>query len=748
MMNRPDRPFEDLQKRADRLQRLYDGLRKANHALIRSDSEGELFQSFCDIAWEYCDFRFVRFNRRIPGQDWAETKAWAGHDVRWLDSIQISTVEGNPLSCGPTGLALRTGKSAIVGDVWHDPDCAPWLDILIGGNIRSAAAFPVFLNDAVYGAITFYGTEVDEFNSDVIPLLEAMAEDLSHALVRLDETTRISFLTKELVNSSHRLDVFRLALETIPMGVLILDPDGLIEFSNDEFNKDFAAGESWIGQNWHGLSVSDPGTEVQSRMAVALRRGQPWREVVACQSPDGEDRWWEISLVPTQGNQGQRFVSFFYDTTRLRQAEAQADYLLYNDPVTDLPNRTLAEETLAGAISAGTGPVSVLLVNLDRFRIINDSLGPAVADTVLREAGQRIVRTVGDVGKVSGFGPDEFLVLFDGRCPGAELSDWGCRLVDVLALPYRNGELVLSASVGGAQSSLTRHEVAPLLADVRTALEAAKASGRNTFRLFKTSFRSPAPDYLEFRKELYWALHRGEFRLEYQPQVAVATGKITGVEALLRWDSPTRGAVPPSRFIPIAEDCGLIVPLGRWVLAEACRQGRSWLDQGWEPFTLAVNVSALQFERDDMVEATLSALDASGFDPHCLELEITESVLIRDPQSVHRTLSILAQRGIRFAIDDFGTGYSSLAYLKRLDVHKLKIDKSFVQDLSQDEDSRSIVQTIIGMAHSLGLSTLAEGVEADAELDILRTLGCHEIQGYRFGKPMVPDELVKHKSQS
>jgi diguanylate cyclase (GGDEF)-like protein/PAS domain S-box-containing protein len=437
----------------------------------------------------------------------------------------------------------------------------------------------------------------------------------------------------------------------------------------------------------------------------------------------------------------------FDNITELKSAEQRVEHLAYHDSLTGLPNRLLAEDrmTLAAAHAQRERTMAALLfLDLDSFKGINDSLGHACGDDLIRAVAERLRGCVRETDTISRHGGDEFLIVLTGPRTSDAISTTTHKILARIAQPFeiQGQPLLTTASIGIAVYPDDGTDFATLLKKADTAMYHAKEEGRNTYRFFDQRMNIGVAEQLRLRNGLHQALDNGEFELHFQPQIDLATDRVIGAEALIRWNHPDLGRVPPDRFIPVAEESGLIVPIGDWVLREACRRAAAWQSQGLAGVTVAVNLSALQFKRGNLKQTIVNALTEFGLDPACLELELTESILIKDVEEVLATVFQLKALGLKLAIDDFGTGYSSLSYLKRFKVDKLKIDKSFIRDLATDPDDAAIIRTIIQMARNLNLRTIAEGVENQEMLDLLRLFACDEIQGYLIARPMPADEFV------
>jgi diguanylate cyclase (GGDEF)-like protein/PAS domain S-box-containing protein len=423
------------------------------------------------------------------------------------------------------------------------------------------------------------------------------------------------------------------------------------------------------------------------------------------------------------------------------QVEQRVWHMAHHDALTGLPNRALLLDRLAQALAQGdrnVHKVVVMFLDLDRFKSINDTLGHAVGDELLKQVGVRLRDSVRAIDTVSRLGGDEFVVVLQDVPIVDDVVRVAEKIVSALApaIAVDNHELHVTTSIGIAMYPDDGREVYELMKNADTAMYHAKSSGRNTFQFFAARMNEEASLFFNTEQRLRAALDGNQLQILYQPVIDLASGSVCGLEALLRWNDPEKGAVPPAEFIPVADETGLIVPIGEWVLREALRQNQDWQRQGRPPLPMSVNLSPRQFRQKGLVDSIRAILRETGQAPDLLDLEITESTLMRDADETLGKLRELATMGVRLSIDDFGTGYSSLAYLKRFPVHKLKIDQSFVRELSSGRDDAAIVAAIINLAHNLGMASLAEGVETAAQLKRLIKLGCRSFQGYLFSEPL------------
>jgi diguanylate cyclase (GGDEF)-like protein/PAS domain S-box-containing protein len=436
------------------------------------------------------------------------------------------------------------------------------------------------------------------------------------------------------------------------------------------------------------------------------------------------------------------------DITERMQAAARINYLAYHDTLTTLPNRVSFEERLTESVArAGTDneSLAVMFLSLDRFKKFNDTLGHTVGDQLLKSVADRLRPAMQEGDTLARFGSDEFSFLLTGINKAEDASRLAREFQAILDAPFyvEGHELYVTSSIGIGLYPADGRDSQELLKSAGAALYRAKQSGGSNYQFYTADMNALALARLALENQLRWALERKEFRVYYQPQVSINTGQITGMEALVRWQHPELGLVSPSEFIPLAEDTGLIAPIGEWVLRAACAQTRAWHDCGFKSLRVSVNLSPRQFQQPDLVLVVERILKETGLDGASLELEVTESSVMKNAETAIRTLGELKAMGIKISIDDFGSGYSSLSYLKYLPIDVLKIDQSFVSDMTGDPKDAAIVMAIIQLAHSLQLKVIAEGVETDEQLHFLRLLSCDELQGYLFCRP-IPVEAFEN----
>lgn len=465
---------------------------------------------------------------------------------------------------------------------------------------------------------------------------------------------------------------------------------------------------------------------------------------------DGTEAAIEDSAAPIHDREGRVIgaVIVFHDVSLSRAMSARMTHLAQHDFLTGLPNRALLTERLSRAIGQADRHhkrVALLFLDLDNFKKINDSLGHAIGDQLLVSVANRLGSGMRVTDTVSRQGGDEFVVLLAEIEKPEDAAQVADKLIAAFALPHviDGHELHVTLSIGISLYPDDGSNTDIVLQNADTAMFHAKAIGRNNYQFFRAEMNLRAVQRLAIENGLRQALKLGQFELQYQPKINLESGQMTGAEALIRWHDPANGLIYPDQFISIAEECGLIVPIGRWVLGEACRQVQSWLDQGLDAVPVSINISSVEFRHKDFLDAVAGTLKETSLAPAFLELELTESILMHNAAASATTLKALKDMGVRLAIDDFGTGYSSLSYLRRFPIDTLKIDQSFVRDIASDGDNATIVSAVIGMGRNLQQRVIAEGVETTKQLDLLKEKRCDEGQGFHFSHPLPADSFQK-----
>ncbi|HCE3790730.1 TPA: cyclic di-GMP receptor MorA, partial [Pseudomonas aeruginosa] len=535
--------------------------------------------------------------------------------------------------------------------------------------------------------------------------------------------------------------------------IMVTDPADYIVQVNDSFSRLTGYSPADVLDQQPRLLTADRQEANQLKHVLAsLQHSGSWEGEILQKRKTGElyPSWVGITAVRDEEGDLVSFVCFFSDISERKASERRIHRLAYYDALTHLPNRTLFQDRLHTALQQAERNgqwVVLMFLDLDRFKPINDSLGHAAGDRMLQEVATRLSACVSQDDTVARMGGDEFTLLLPSQGDREIALKRAIQVAELilgrLARPFtlEGREFFVTASIGVALSPQDGAELSLLMKNADTAMYHAKEMGKNNFQFYQAEMNARTLERLELESDLRRALELGEFVLHYQPQFTGDGRRLTGAEALLRWQHPRRGLVPPSEFIPVLEEIGLVAQVGDWLLAEACKQLRSWHKAKVRVPKVSVNLSARQFADGQLGERIAAILYETGIPPACLELELTESILMSDVAEAMQILSGLKRLGLAIAVDDFGTGYSSLNYLKQFPIDVLKIDRSFVDGLPHGEQDAQIARAIIAMAHSLNLMVIAEGVESQAQLDFLREHGCDEVQGYLFGRPMPAEQF-------
>ncbi|EPM47689.1 sensory box/GGDEF domain/EAL domain-containing protein [Pseudomonas syringae pv. actinidiae ICMP 19071] len=546
-----------------------------------------------------------------------------------------------------------------------------------------------------------------------------------------------------------KLHLAATVFESTAEGVLITDTDQRISAVNRAFTEITGYSESEaIGQTPRLLASGQHDSAFYASMWHQLTAEGHWQGEISNRRKNGElyPSWLTVSAVRNKENLLTHFVAVFADISSLKHAQARLDYRAHHDPLTGLPNRTLFESRLQSALlhSEESGSLgAVLFLDLDRFKHINDSLGHPIRDLLLKGIAHRLKETLRDIDTVARLGGDEFIVLLPGLLQPSDAKAIANKLLACFSTPFEAGEhdLYISPSIGSCVSPTDGTDVATLVKNADAAMYRSKAQGRNRVESYTRDLTEQASERIALEQERRRALDRNQLSLAYQPKISILTHTLVGAEALIRWSHPTFGEVPPEHLIPLAEENGMILQIGEWVLEQACRQMGAWR-KTCKPFgPMSVNLAGAQLRQPNLVERIEQLLTDNGLMPDCLQLEITENFIMSQTQDALAVLHKLKQLGVQLAIDDFGTGYSSLSYLKRLPLDILKIDQSFIRGLPEDTHDAAIVRAIIALGRSMQLTVIAEGVETREQQQFLSEEGCEQIQGYIISLPLQPDEF-------
>lgn len=733
------------------LTQMYATLSDCNHAIVHSNTPNELFAKICENIVTKGGMSMAWIGMIDPQTHLITPLASYGDENDYLRGLVISTHDDIPTGRGPTGTAARENRPFWCQDFLNDPSTIPWHERgkAIGWN--SSAALPLHLYHNVIGVFTIYSKTLNGFDPLIQELIEEMAMDISFAMENFDREAKRRAAEEYLIQTEKLLEEMSAAAH----------------IGGWEINLESGMG-IWTKES-SLIYDMEPSKELSVETALSVFRGE-WlekvqtalNEVINTKIPcnlelqilthKGNEKWVRLIGSPIiESDTVNKIQGSIQDITAQKNAEERVQWLAHYDHLTRLPNRTLLSDRVNYAIhiaNRAQETLSLLFLDLDHFKNINDSLGHTVGDELLIEVSKRMQSILREEDTLSRQGGDEFIILLpntdvNGAAHTAE------KVIDSISQPYhiQDHELTITPSIGIALYPIDGTSLETLLQSSDAAMYRAKHDGRNCYRFVTTEIQARSSRNLELENALRYALRRNELEVYYQPQISMETGNIIGAEALLRWNHPTMGMVSPAEFISVAEESGQIIAIGEWVLRRALEQLKSWITEGMEPFIMAVNLSAIQFRHPTLVLTVLNILEELQLPSTYLELELTEGIAMQNPLHAIEIMNELHAQGIRMSIDDFGTGYSSLNYLKQFKVYKLKIDQSFIRDIANNAEDKTIVNTIINMAHSLHMITIAEGVETAEQLSLLRENGCNEIQGYFYSKPIPAKEFQEYVYQ-
>ena len=548
----------------------------------------------------------------------------------------------------------------------------------------------------------------------------------------------------QLEQEQQKLHILSQAVEQCPVSLIISDTRWNIEYVNPRFSRTTGhTTREVLNQNIFQTVLEQTSPEARAEITGSLAAGDEWRGELPGKKKNGEEFWEFVAISPIRSGNDviTHFLVIMEDITIRKVYEERLFNQANFDSLTRLPNRVLAFDRLTQALvraHRNNRIVAIIFMDLDHFKNVNDTLGHATGDRLLIEAAKRLRAVVREDDTVARLSGDEFLVILPELATAYDSKVVAHKILNAFSSPFivEGKELFFTVSMGLTTYPVDSDNPHTLMQHADAAMYRAKAGGRNTYRYFTPEINRQAIRRMELESHLRYALERNELTIRYQPIICVAENKMVGAEALLSWNSPELGHISPDHFIPVAEETGMIVPIGKWVLNNACRQAKEWQDQLHSPFRISVNVSSRQFREKDFVKTVDNALQKSNLEPNDLELEITENMLLKEGGEATKILNRLSKMHINLSVDDFGTGYSALSYLKHFPFNSLKIDRSFVRDITTDNEDAALTRAIIVMAQSLGLRVTGEGVETEEQLKFLHSEGCDHVQGYYFCKPM------------
>ena len=736
------------EQRIARLRDLYAAMTEANDVIIHSREMGPLLTAICRIAVEYGHFAFARVGMLDAATGWVDTVAYAGDDRGHAGRFRFSIDPSLPEGQGPSAHALRSGGHYVCNDLLTDERNRDFRALLMAIGVRAQATFVLRREGKPVGTLDLYAAQTGYFDDELVGMLEKLADNLSYALDNFQREAARRAAEAALRESETR---FRDFADAAGEYVWEADLDGRITYVSSRVQSVWGySDQELIGRTPAEFMPPGEIERVRDWLAHNTRDGA-FRDLEhRIVTRNGETRWLLVNAVGLHDETGRRIGNrgTGRDVTDRKSAEARISYLATRDPLTELPNRVLFNDRLEQGIVAArrTGQsLALLFIDLDRFKTINDSLGHQVGDLLLKEVAGRMLNCIRKGDTLSRLGGDEFVVTLEGLQQAEDAAQVAGKIIRALARPIEIGShtLTTSCSIGISIFPLDAEDDRTLMKNADTAMYHAKEKGRNNYQFFSPEMNVRAVERHTLETALRRAIERQEFVLYYQPQVDIRSNRVVGMEALLRWVHPERGLLTPITFIAVAEESGLIDPIGQWALRTACERAKAWQEAGYPPLKMAVNISPRQLLKPREFSRSITRiLNATGLDPQYLELEMTESLLLHNAEENIAMLRKLGKDGVRIAVDDFGTGYSSLSYLRQLPIDTLKIDRTFVRDIESDPEDAAIIQAVVAMGHSLELQVTAEGVESLGQLQALARLGCDEYQGYLFSKPLPAVEIA------
>ncbi|WP_456685218.1 bifunctional diguanylate cyclase/phosphodiesterase [Bradyrhizobium sp. P5_C11_2] len=789
----------------NRLRGMLEALSATNEAIMRVKTRAELFEAVCEAAVLGGTFTSATIAMVDPTGRHLDIAVTKGACRSHVENWQFATSADEPEGRGLAGTAFRTKAPCVANELLTDVRATHWRRIARDQGTKSGGCFPLLKNgtDAV-GILLFLSPDEGTFTPDLIQLLGRLAENVSFALDNFDRAeersrteaqkerlTRmfaaLSATNEAIMRAKSRAELFDLVCQAASNGGKFTSTTiALARADSDQLEIVAAAGPSAETTRNVRLSIDADRPEGRGMSGTAFRTRQPCVSndyvndsrvsafhtvlqgdgarsgaalpLIAHDKPVGvmiymsteQDTFTDefVELLQRLADNVSFAMENFDRADEKNKADERIEYLASHDSLTNLPNRETFNGLLREAIDAAQRldhRFAVLFIDLDRFKVINDSLGHEAGDLLLLEVADRLRNALRASDVVARLGGDEFVVILD-QC--GEIDDVQRIATDLLAALGQPMELAghechTTASIGIAMYPANGADAQTLTKNADMAMYLAKEDGKNGYRFFSKEVKTQSIERLSLESALRRALEREQLSLNYQPKVDMETGQITGVEALLRWTHPDLGSISPAQFIPLAEETGLIVPIGRWVVREACAQAMAWQRRGLLPVSMAVNLSPRQFADEHLLQDVDEALAASGMSPVLLQLEVTESMMMRNVGRALKVLDAIQSRGIRLAIDDFGTGYSSMSLMKHFPIDTIKIDRSFVRDLPQDSEDQAIAQAIISMGKALGMTVVAEGVENAEQEAFLRTHGCDEMQGFLISKPVAARQMAE-----
>ena len=736
---------KQAEERILRLTDLYKALSEVNQAILRMENQAELFPLVCRCAVEFGGMSMAWIGQLDDSKDTIVPVASYGSHLGFLDGIFISAHPDTPDGLGPMATAMRENRAVTVNDFLNNPMTLPWQARAAGQDWISTTAFPIPRSGKPFAVLGVYHIQSNAFDNEAIALLQELVKNTAFALDNFDRETQ-----RKAGEESLRLAAS--VYETSSEGIMVTDADNLIIAVNPAFTTITGYKmEEVIGKNPRMLSSGRQNKFFYDAMWQDINTIGQWQGEIWNRRKNGEvyPEWLAINTVFNPDGSVLRWVALFTDITQNKESEGLIWHQANFDNLTGLPNRQMFHGHLNLDIKKATRaglPLALLLLDLDNFKEINDTLGHDVGDALLKEAAKRLTSCVRETDTVARLGGDEFIIIL-GELDDPKIVERVAQgVLKKIAEPFQLGNDIayVTASIGITLFPEDAGTIDNLVKNADQAMYAAKNQGRNRFNYFTKSMQEAAQIRMRLAVDLRGALVGQQLYVAYQPIVEMNTGIIHKAEALLRWQHPSLGLISPTEFIPIAEDTGLINEIGDWVFHEAALQVKRWRTDYHSKFQISVNKSPVQFQREsNSLEEWFVFLETLSLPGQSITVEITEGLLLDISSIVSDKLLMLGDASIQLSLDDFGTGYSSLAYLKKFHIDYLKIDQSFTRNLAPGSDDMALCEAIIVMAHKLGIQVIAEGVETEEQKILLMEAGCDYGQGYLWSKPVSPKEFEK-----
>jgi diguanylate cyclase (GGDEF)-like protein len=785
-----------------RLAKMFAALSATNEAILRTNSREELFQQVCEAALHSGNFNGTVVLLPEPATGMLKAVAGAGENIELLRKVPFSIDPAVIYGTGICGTAFRTQKICIHNNLRGDERVKSWQEDARRAEVGASAALPLIQSGTSIGILMVTLAEADSLDEEAVSLLARMADNLSFGLDNLDREVErkrserasqrlakmyaaLSATNEAILRARTADELYNLVCDaavhvgnSLAAAILLAEPEttwlrpvagtghSVEQIKRTRFSIDQ---ENIYGRGVCGKAFRTQLTHVNDDV-LNSEQGKPWRKsslqtgvVASCGVPltrhgqsvgvilfflsqsSAMDK--EVIALLTRIGKNLSFALENFDRAdEKNRADQRIQFLATHDDLTRLPNRVMFNQLFERSIKLARrdgNKCAVLFIDLDRFKVINDSLGHSAGDTLLIEVAKRLRSCVRESDVVARLGGDEFVVMLDQISDRDEVAGVARKILAALLLPIilAGHECRTTGSVGIAIFPENGSDSLTLTKNADIAMYLAKEEGKNDFRFFSSEIKSQSIERLMLESDLRHALELDQLTLHYQPKLDVRTGRITGLEALLRWAHPELGDLPPAQFISLAEETGLIIPIGHWVLKTACAQNMAWQRDGLPSISMAVNLSPRQFLDENLLRDIDEVLILTGMPAHLLQLEITESMVMQNVDRAVKLLDQIQSRGVRLAIDDFGTGYSSMSLMKQFPIDTIKIDRSFVRDLENSSEDRAIAKAIISMGKALGLTVVAEGVETVEQDAFLRGHECDELQGYLFSRP-IPAEAI------